>query len=296
VKNRPSIFLTGASGFVGKNLLNYFSSRFSFVLFNKKDFNISYCDIVIHLAGKAHDVKNVLDASEYYLSNTYLTKQIFQEFLNSPATVFITLSSVKAVADYVDYELTEDSFMNPLTHYGKSKKLAEEFILSNTIPKGKRVYILRPCMIHGVGNKGNLNLLYKFCSLNLPWPLGSFLNQRSFCSLDNLLFVIDELISRSDIPSGVYNVSDDNPLSTNQIVSTIFQSLDKTPIVWKIPKKIIIFLAKISDFFSLPFNSDVLIKLTQNFIVSNRKIKDVIGKELPIDSLSGLKKTLNSFK
>lgn len=50
------------------------------------------------------------------------------------------------------------------THYGKSKLLAEQYILSKTIPNGKRVYILRPCMIHGTGNKGNLNLLYKIVS------------------------------------------------------------------------------------------------------------------------------------
>ncbi|MGK4422647.1 hypothetical protein ACSLVQ_30785, partial [Klebsiella pneumoniae] len=73
-----------------------------------------------------------------------------------------------------------------ITHYGKSKLLSEQFILSQDIPKGKRVYILRPCMIHGPNNKGNLNLLYEIVKKRIPWPLGMFKNKRSFCSIDNL--------------------------------------------------------------------------------------------------------------
>ena len=113
------------------------------------------------MAGKAHDLKNVNDQSEYYIANTEFTKQVFDQFLESDAKVFITLSSVKAVADKPETELTEDYIPNPITHYGKSKLLAERYILNKEIPHGKRVFILRPCMIHGPGNKGNLNLLYK---------------------------------------------------------------------------------------------------------------------------------------
>ena len=51
---------------------------------------------------------------------------------------------------------------------------------------GKKVYILRPCMIHGPGNKGNLNLLYGVVSKGMPWPLGAFENRRSFTSIGNL--------------------------------------------------------------------------------------------------------------
>jgi hypothetical protein len=49
-------------------------------------------------------------------------------------------------------------------------------------------------MIHGAGNKGNLNLIYKLFSKGIPWPLGAFDNKRSFCSIDNLMFIIKELI------------------------------------------------------------------------------------------------------
>ena len=72
------------------------------------------------------------------------------------------MSTVKAVADEVKGILSEDEIPNPKTHYGISKRKAEEYLLSKELPLGKRLYILRPCMIHGPGNKGNLNLLFNF--------------------------------------------------------------------------------------------------------------------------------------
>ena len=96
------------------------------------------------------------------------------------------LSSVKAVADNLVGVLSEDRKPSPKTHYGKSKLYAERYILSKKIPNNKRIYILRPCMIHGPNNKGNLNLLYNLVSKKIPWVLGSFQNKRSYCSVDNL--------------------------------------------------------------------------------------------------------------
>ena len=193
-----SLFLTGSSGFVGSNLIKLFYPIYEIVSYKKGTLVKVDQDVVIHLAGKAHDLKNVSSSEEYYKINTELTKEIFDAFLTSEAKIFITLSSVKAVADEVDVELTEDVTPNPITHYGKSKLLAEQYILSKPIPDGKRVYILRPCMIHGPGNRGNLNLLYSLVSKGFPWPLGLFNNSRSYLSIENLCFIIKELIERED--------------------------------------------------------------------------------------------------
>ena len=97
----------------------------------------------------------------------------------------------------VDGVLTEDVNPNPKTVYGKSKLAAELYILSKEIPKNKRVYILRPCMIHGPKNKGNLNLLYSFVSRGIPYPFGKYTNSRSFVSIENLCFIINELIDNT---------------------------------------------------------------------------------------------------
>ncbi|MEY3738083.1 MAG: hypothetical protein RL544_861 [Bacteroidota bacterium] len=290
-----SIFLTGSSGFVGSSFLNHFNNEATRVSSRGNESNIDGAEVVIHLAGKAHDLKNTSSAQEYYEVNTELTKEVFNAFLASEAKVFITLSSVKAVADEVSEELYEQHHTNPVTHYGKSKLLAEQYIFSNEIPEGKRVYVLRPCMIHGPGNKGNLNLLYKIVSKNIPWPLGAFENKRSFCSIDNLLFIFKELIERDDIPSGIYNVADDEPLSTNELIGLVAQSQNRSPKLWNISKKFIEGVASIGDKLHLPLSTERLQKLTSSYVVSNAKIKAAIGKPLPVSSREGLLKTFKSF-
>lgn len=288
-------FLTGASGFVGKSVSS-FLGKDNFQIWNRNEsFDFDEAFSVIHLVGKAHDLKNTSSSQDYYEVNTEFTKKVYDAFLASEAKVFITLSSVKAVADHVDGELTEQHHPIPITHYGKSKLLAEQYIFSKEIPEGKRVYILRPCMIHGPGNKGNLNLLYKLVSKNIPWPLGAFENKRSFCSIDNLMFVLRELIEREDIPSGVYNVADDESLSTNDLIGLIAQSQNRSPRVWSFSKKFIEGVASIGDKLLLPLNTERLHKLTSSYVVSNAKIKTAIGKPLPVSSREGLLKTFKSF-
>jgi nucleoside-diphosphate-sugar epimerase len=290
-----SVFLTGSSGFVGTSFLNFFKDEVILFSSRGKETEIDSSQVVLHLAGKAHDLKNTSTPDEYYEVNSELTKKVFDAFLASEAKVFITLSSVKAVADEVDSVLTEDATPNPITHYGKSKLFAEQYIFSKEIPEGKRVYVLRPCMIHGPGNKGNLNLLYKLVSKNIPWPLGAFENNRSFCSIDNLMFIFKELIEREDIPSGIYNVADDEPLSTNELIGLIAPSQNRKPKIWKISRTLIEGVSKLGDKLLLPLNSERLHKLTSSYVVSNAKIKAAIGKPLPVSSREGLLKTFRSF-
>ena len=289
------IYLTGSSGFVGTSFINYFKAD-NITRYKRGDIiKIDTSSAVIHIAGKAHDLKKTSSPEEYYRVNTELTQKVFDAFLASNAKVFITLSSVKAVADEVEGALAEEHIPNPINHYGKSKLLAEEYILSKEIPKDKRVYILRPCMIHGPGNKGNLNLLYKLASKGIPWPLGAFENKRSFCSIDNLMFIIKELIEREDITSGVYNVADDEALSTNEVISILAESQNRKPKIWNVSKSLIQLLAKLGDLLHLPLTTERLQKLTESYIVSNQKIKTAIGKPLPVSAKEGLLKTFNSF-
>lgn len=298
------IGITGSSGFVGSYLLNFLYSNLfrnieiykikkGTILISNLDFS---CSHFVHLAGKAHDIKNVSDPSEYYEINYELTKKVYDAFLASEAKVFITLSSVKAVADTVVGQLTEEAEPNPLTHYGKSKLLAEQYIFSKPIPFDKRVYVLRPCMIHGPGNKGNLGLLYKFASKQIPWPLAAFENKRSFCSIDNLCFIIKELIERDDMPSGIFNVADDESVSTNELIQWMAQSQKMKPILLPIPKLLIKAIAQLGDKFSLPLNSERLQKLTESYLVSNRKLMNAIGKPMPFSAKAGLMKTFKAFK
>ncbi|WP_428231324.1 NAD-dependent epimerase/dehydratase family protein [Flavobacterium sp.] len=293
------ILITGATGFVGTNLKNYLKTSnevesFSIRYQANQEFEIN-TDALIHLAGKAHDLKNVSNPNDYYEANFELTKQLFDAFLNSDAILFIFMSTVKAVADRVDGILNEEMIPNSITHYGIAKQQAERYILSKKIPLGKRVYILRPCMIHGPGNKGNLNLLYGLVAKGLPWPLGDFKNKRSYLSIENLCFVVQELLQNVNIESGIYNLADDEPLSTNELIELLSESLKKPKRIIKIPTTLIKKIALIGDVIKLPLNSERLQKLTENYIVSNTKIKIAINKELPISSRKGLSITFDSF-
>lgn len=300
VFKKMKIVLTGATGFVGTNLHNYLevSNQIEYLKVrfkNNQQFNFNG-NVLIHIAAKAHDLKKVSNYQEYYDANYELTKQLFDAFLISEAQLFIFFSSVKAVADDVNGLINENQKPNPKTHYGKSKLLAENYILSKELPPNKRIFILRPCMIHGPGNKGNMNLLYQLVSKGLPWPLGAFENKRSFCSIENVCFVINEIIENRSIPSGVYNLADDQAISTKRLIELIAISQNKKAIIYIIPKKIIINLAKLGDYIKLPINSERLQKLTESYLVSNEKIVNAIGKSLPLSAEDGLIKTFCSFK
>ncbi len=308
------ILITGINGFVGKNFVDVFKHQhilygldiispiqegvehtFSW---NELD-KIPQVDVIVHLAGKAHDTKNQSLAEIYFEINTELTKKIFDYFLLSKTKKFIFFSSVKAAADTTHNTiLTEDVVPNPVGPYAESKIRAEQYIESKKeeyINSNKNVFILRPCMIHGAGNKGNLNLLYNSVKNGLPWPLGAYDNLRSFCSIKNISFVVEQLIE-SEIESGTYNVCDDEVISTNKLIQLIAESVYKKPIIIRFPKILVNTLASVGDFLHFPLNKERLNKLTENYIVSNDKIKKALKIErMKVSAIEGMKQTLNSF-
>lgn len=298
-----SIIITGATGFVGQNLTSYLNSH------HMSTHALSLRDstwrnnfpkqgyALIHLAGKAHDTTNTSVDEEYFKINYDLTLILFDEFLKSDIKDFFYFSSVKAVADTVNGCLDEIVEGKPATAYGKSKLKAEQYLLSQTLPNQKRLFIIRPCMIHGPGNKGNLNLLYNVVRKGIPWPLAEFDNQRSFLSIDNLSYLITQMLLKRELPSGIYNFSDDQTLSTNELVETMSQTLGKKTRLWHIPAGLIRACVKIGDILPLPLNSERLKKLTESYAVSNDKIKTALGiEQLPLTTREGLAITIRSFQ
>lgn len=314
------ILITGIHGFVGSNLVEALKQRhkiygLDIVAPEKEGVIKTYSwddldnglvpnvDAVIHLAGKAHDTKNKSAADIYFKINTDLTKKIFDYFSGYPfIKKFIFFSSVKAAVDKVPGDvLTEDVTPCPVGPYGESKVRAEEYIQQclngeAALYSGRDVVILRPCMIHGPGNKGNLNLLYGFVKKNLPWPLGSFDNRRTFTSIENLSYVIASLLDKS-VESGIYNMADDEALSTNELIEVMCAAMGKKAHVWRISKGFIRMAAGVGDVLQLPLNTFRLTKLTENYVVSNAKIKHALGiSAMPVDARDGLTRTIKSFQ
>lgn len=314
------ILITGVHGFVGSNLVNALKKdniiygldiispikegvRYTFSWdFLDKPGEIPEVDAIIHLAGKAHDTKNQAAAEVYFKVNTDLTKKVFDWFMKQPkCKMFVFFSTAKAAADKVDGILTEDVVPSPVGPYGESKIAAERYILDalesrKDVITDKSVYIFRPCMIHGPGNKGNLNLLYNVVKKGIPWPLGAFENRRTFTSVENICFAVNGVLTR-EVPSGIYNMGDDEALSTNELIEEICKSLGKKAHIWRLPKGLMNGVAKIGGWLHLPLNPERLRKLTENYISSNAKIKKALGVEkMPVDARKGLQATLKSFK
>lgn len=312
------ILITGVHGFVGSNLVEALKKEhiiygldiispakegvintFSWDSLDKEDM-IPEVDAIIHLAGKAHDTKNQSAAEVYFKVNTELTKKIYDYFLaHDSIKKFVFFSTAKAAADRVEGVLTEDVTPTPVGPYGESKIKAEEYILSkmeDVRSKNKDVYVFRPCMIHGPGNKGNLNLLYGVVKKGIPWPLGAFENRRTFTSIENICFAVNGVLTK-DVPSGIYNMGDDEALSTNELIEEICKSLGKKAHIWRIPKGMMNSVAKLGGMLHLPLNPERLQKLTENYVSSNAKIKNALGVDkMPVDARKGLQRTLESFK
>jgi nucleoside-diphosphate-sugar epimerase len=308
----PRLLITGVTGFVGSNLVKYFSALSDYSVVghtryvdktkeqfcaDKLEIIAEYSssildqlkiDYVIHLAGIAHDLSNRYKPDDYYRVNYEGTKSAYDEFLKSKASKFVFVSSIKAAVDIACEPITEEVIPNPITDYGKSKLKAEQYILSKTAPLGKYFYILRPSMIHGPGNKGNLNLLYRFVKTGIPFPFGVFDNQRSFLSIDNFDFAIRQLLQK-EIASGIYHLADDGFISTKELYKVIAASIGKKPMVLNIPRSWILTVASILG------KKHLINKLTEDMMVSNKKIIKSLGVPLPIALRDGIDKTIQSF-
>lgn len=306
------ILITGIHGFVGSNLVKYLSGENTIYgldiiapekegvakTFSWDDLDndrIPPVDAIIHLAGKAHDTRNQTEADVYFKVNRDLTIKVFDYFASHNISKFVFFSTAKAAADRVEGELTEEVVPSPVGPYGESKIAAENYILLKGEVPGKQVYIFRPCMIHGPGNKGNLNLLYGVVSKGIPWPLGSFENRRTFTSVENMCFAVNGVLTK-DVPSGIYNMGDDDALSTNELIEVICSALGKKAHIWRIPRGLMDAVAKVGGWLHLPLNPLRMQKLTENYVSSNEKIKKALGIDrFPVDAREGLTKTIKSF-
>jgi nucleoside-diphosphate-sugar epimerase len=143
------IVITGPYGFVGTNLSAHLSARgheliavhvarknskanSGFFTWNDlAPIDWPAVDAVVHLAGKAHDTRNVADPQSYFDVNVGLTRKIVDAFVaHGPQATkaFVLFSSVKAIADRVNGVLREDDPPAPQTPYGRSKLAAEAVV------------------------------------------------------------------------------------------------------------------------------------------------------------------------
>lgn len=294
------VLIIGSSGFIGQNLLHSLPQAKGISLRDRNWRNtLGSAAVALNLVGKAHDHEGTATEQDYHHANVELAKQVYQEFIQSSATLLIHVSSLAAIEEFESsVPLKETDACNPISWYGQSKREAEKWLLSQEVPEGKKLLILRPPMVHGSGDKGNLGLLYKLISKGIPYPLSSFDNKRSFISIDNFCFFIEQIIEKKDkLDSGIYHIADDEPVSTKEIIEIIKRITNKKTLNLALPKVLVRGIAKMGDVVPIPLNSKRLKKMTSDLLVSNEKIKKALGiGKLPLTAKEGLEKTIRSFK
>lgn len=260
-----TIFVTGATGFVGRHLVAaLLSNGFKvivgvrdtsnidprvetkrFVLNEHTDVDLTGVDCVIHLAGLAHTVN--ASAEKLNEINHVGTQRISQLAAKQGVEKFIFLSSIGVNGCSNDSPFTEDSVANPFNDYTISKYYAEQALTDATTSSKMQSFIIRAPLIYGKDAPGNFQKLIKFANSNIPLPFGRIQNERSLCSISNLCdFIMCCCTTSNTELKQIENfvIADNEPVSTSALFTAISGALGKTPRLVGVPKTLLRFIFK----------------------------------------------------
>ena len=294
------IVLTGTTGYIGQNLTKYFNSK------SKKNKSISLrfqnwhkmmpleTETIIHLAAINLNPQDSAFDEEYFRVNTELTSKLFRYFLSSNAKTFIFLSTTELIDKQIS-EIPEDANENSTNPFLQSKFDAEQFILKQVLPEGKRAIILRVAPVYGRETKSLLYDTFSFCK-KFPWFFGFFDTKQSFCYIDNLTEIIAQISERPNVASGIYNVADNEPIATLNLIHWIAAVFDKKAKIIKVPKGILNLFAKLGDIFKWEFNSKKLFEISRSRIINGNKVKEALEiSKMPFDTETAVIKTIEYY-
>ncbi|MCY7294365.1 NAD-dependent epimerase/dehydratase family protein [Alteromonas sp. a30] len=275
-----NILITGATGFVGRQLVSDLlkqsqdielflvarnDPREHLPIAHLKDRNIHFIqvdsienlsaqqlssniDVVIHLAAKAHVVENNELAGEYERINVDGTKAVAQVAIAKQVKHFIYVSSIKVNGDETSIQaFSEDDIPSPEGVYALTKFQAEQYLRSIS-SSSLRVSIIRPPLVYGKGVKANMNALVSLVKRLPVLPLGAINNRRSLISVGNLNHFILTILSTKPAEQydySVFLVADKSPVSTAQLCQNIAQALGKSIMMLSIPPALMAFAFKL---------------------------------------------------
>ena len=246
VNQLPKIVLTGGSGFLGSHLLNNEAFQEALAIGrtqpdNHRHFkNVSFDadddlaevfndkEIVVHVAARAHVMNDTAKSplNEFRHVNTVGTLNLAEKAAIAGVKRFIFISTVKVLGEQTEPGQAfknGDSF-NPQDPYSISKVEAEMGLKLIGEAYGMEIVIIRPPLVYGKGVKGNFSSLLKLARLPIPLPFGSIQNKRSLVSVENLVDLIVTCISHPNAKNQTFLVSDDNDVSTPELVTMLAEA------------------------------------------------------------------------
>jgi nucleoside-diphosphate-sugar epimerase len=212
-----------------------------------------------------------------------LTRKLFVKCKQDGVQQFIYVSSTKVYGDDIQTELDENSPCNPIDAYGKSKLMAEQFLLSQ---KDCNVAIVRPPLIYGSGVKGNMKKIMELCNSSKPLPFDKINNKRSMVFVDNLIELINTIILQKS--KGIFIAGDKAPISTTFLVKEIKSNLNKKNNTFAIPFFFRSILKKAKP--------NLYIRLFGDFEVSNKNTNKKLNFIPKYETSYGIKQMVKGFK
>jgi len=281
--------VTGAGGFVGQRFMQYKTERYHLTplalrTVKPTDLHLQGLDVIVHLAGKAHDMK-LKDEKVYFEVNYALTKELADEAKRAGVKHFIYVSTIKVYGEGSDHALNETSVCHPQDPYGKSKLKAEEY-LQTIRSETFTVSIVRPPVVYGPGVKGNINRLLAALEKGTPLPLGNTANQRSMVFLDNLIELIHRIID-TRLP-GIFIAGDQSPLSTDALVKLMNEKLGGKARLISIPR----FMRSIIK----SLKPGLYKRLFGSFVVDNTNTNRKLNFTPPYSAGYGIEQMVNWYK
>lgn len=241
-------------------------------------------EVVFHLAAKVHDFSGITDTSRgHFAINVEGTRNLLDECNDSLIRHFLFFSSVKAMTEEGKNILDETFTPVPATPYGESKLAAEKLVAEYGKKYGFKTTSFRLPLVYGTGNKGNICRMIEAIDKRRFILIGGGENKRSMVYVGNVIDAALAVIEKQKADNEIYIVKDGIDYTVKEIYETIAKGLGKKPLPFHIPMSIARRLAWVGDIGGsivrkpLPFNSEVLGKLTGSLAFSSRKIQENIG-------------------
>lgn len=248
------ILLTGATGFVGRQILAKLPSDthvfgrskpeqacrfFSGELHANTDFRkaLQGVDVVLHCAARAHVMNETAEnaAMLYEEVNTLATLSLARQAAELGIKRFIFISTIKVNGESTleGKPFRASDTAHPQDDYGLSKAKAENGLREIAQKTGMEIVIIRPPLVYGPGVKANFAAMLKLAGKNLPLPLGAIHNKRSLVAVGNLVDLVLRCIEHPNAANQTFLVSDDSDVSTTALLQTMTRCFGKKP--WLLP-------------------------------------------------------------